>query len=324
MGLGSPSSFRSPDPVQHRAPRKRERDDRASQSSALSAASSSLPSTASPYYAAAMQQGAHGRARSRTGREERTKNQLSNDAQSQTDQQTIKQVVNQIVLRKRELFNPAVGQREEVCDNMSDGNARSIRPRQCTQQKRVGLSDPVFWDAVVYFQSRILDVRRDFPDPELRRGVLEKELRALLSKAAGRADVRTHEGTLAYRKAIREATDEMAALARSRRMRKMRRTEDSPQKLPPTRLSDPQGVHTIRIKGQIIPTEQPRHTDTAVRSNQRATSDRGALRADASGNGGPRNNASGGGGPKSDVSDPYSNISDMEVEMIHHYILPTR
>jgi hypothetical protein len=297
----------------HRAPRKRERDDRASQSSAQSATSSSLSSTASPYCAAPMQQGTHGRVRSRTEREKRANNQLSNNAQSQTDQQIIKKAINQFVLRKRELFNPAVGQREEVCDNMSDANARSIRPRQSTQPKPVRLSDPAFRDAV-HFQNRTLDVRRDFPDPRLRKEVLEEELAALLSEATGRPDVRTHEGTVAYRNAIREATNEMAALARSRRMRKMRRTEDSPQKMPPTRLLNPRGVDTIRIKGQIIPTEQPRHTDTAVRSEQRATFDRGALRSDTLG----------GGRPKSDASDPYSNISDTEVDMIHHYILPRR
>jgi hypothetical protein len=311
---GSANYFYTPMGPGHHAARKRERDDRASQSSAQSATSFSLSPTASPYPAAAMQQSAHGRVRSRTKREERADNQLSNNAQSQTDQQIIKQAINQIVLRQRELFNPAVGQREEVCDNMSDANARSVRPRQCTQQKPVRLSDPAFRDAVAHFQNRILDVRRDFPDPRLRREILEKELGALLSEATGRPDVRTHEGTVAYRKAIREATDEMAAMARSRRMRKMRRTEDSPQKMPPTRLSNPRGVDTIRIKGEIIPTEQPRHTGTAMGSEQRATSDRGAVRSDAPG----------GGGPKSDASDPYSNISDTEMEMIHHYILPRR
>jgi hypothetical protein len=315
---------RSPDTVRHRASRKRDRGDRASESSAESATSSSLSSTPSPYYAAAVQQGNHGRVRSRTGREEPTNNQLSTNAQSKTHQQVIKQAINEFMLCKRELFNPAVGQREEVCDNMSDANARSTRPRQNAQQNPVRQSDPAFRGAVANFQDQVWDVRRDILDPRLRREVLERELGALLSEAAGRPDARTHEGTVAYRKAIREATDEMAALARSRRMRKTVQTEDTPPKMPPTLPSNPRGVDTIRIKGQVIPTEQPCQTDTSMRSSQRATSDRGALRRDAPGNGGPRNYASGGGGPKSDASDPYSNVSDIEVEMINHYILPRR
>lgn len=321
MNPGSRGPSRSPqsNPIGHhpagkQSPRKRDRSEQPSHSTTTSSISSSFSSADSPQTrCVSARTGQYSsqkpsQATSRIDRERSTGDKRkATSSQTQTQpqiQREVAQAVSTFYLRQRELYNPPVGQPEEVGDSMSqpERNPQQSRPKLVPQSQQT--SNPEAQNVagpssgtIADHSRHIRDVRAEVQDPKGRNEIFERELQRLLTlKGRGdnyvNADPRTKEGIPAHSTAIKTET---------RKATDKSQTAEQPSR---------QAQGTCQTLGRMLPSKHPNpvgtNTTRAPGQNSSATG---------------RNVSSTSSGACSETYDPFSTLDSTEIEMMHELIL---
>ena len=318
-GSRGPSRSAQPNPIgNHRAgkqtPRKRDRSEQQSYlttpaSSILSSLSSTNSSKSHSVNAETGQYSSQRTSHATSGIQREiptsgTRKTTSMQAQTQT-QREVTQAVSTFYLRQRQLFNPPLGQREEVGDNMSQPkrNPQLTRPKLVSSPKRNSNSEAqnvVASDLGPTADNlgHVQDDRAKVQNPKRGGEIFQKELQKLsaLKREGGsdvNADPRTGEGILACTTAMESKTDMTTNLSKPAEQQLRRQAQARRQmrrEILSSRRSNPVGTTTIRALGQDI-LAMSRNTSTACS------------------------------GARSETSDPFCTLDSIEVEMMHELIL---
>ena len=319
-GYRGPSRSPQSNPIGHhpagkQSPRKRDQSEQPSDSTTTSSISSSFSSADSPHPRSvsartgqySSQKPNHATSRIHTERstgDNRKTTSSLNQTQTQT-QREVSQAVTTFYLRQRELFNPPVGQQEEVGDNMlqPERNPQQSRPKpvpgpqQTSNLEAQNVAAPSS-GPVADYSRHIRDVRAKVQDPKGRKEIFERELQRLLtSKGKGdncvNADPRTKEGILAYSTAIKTEIEKATNLFKTAEQQPSRQVQGTRQtggKMLPSKHLNPVGTNTTRALGQNISAMD-------------------------------RNASSSSSGARSETSDPFGTLDSTEIEMMHELIL---
>ncbi|KAF7502534.1 hypothetical protein GJ744_005621 [Endocarpon pusillum] len=304
-GSRGPSGSPQSNPIGHRpvgkqSPRKRDRSEQPSHSTTTSSVSSSFSSADSPQTrCVSARTGQYScqkpnQATSRIYRERSpgdSRKATSSQIQTQTEtQRGVAQAVSTFYLRQRELYNPLVGQQEEVSDNMSRPECKPQQSRLKTVPSSQQTLNPEAQNVaapssgpITNHLRHIRDIRAEVQDPKGRKEIFERELQRLLAWKGREdnhvhADLRTKEGIRAYQTAIKTETSRQAEA-----------TCQTGGRMLPSRHPIPVGTNTTRAPGQT----------SAISTNASSTRS----------------------GASSEISDPFRTLDSTEVEMMHELIL---
>ncbi len=236
-----PSS--SSHPVGKPTPRKRNRRDPEPGSPTKSTTPFSVSSTSASHQRDATQQRPRHQPSSRTGGENLIDNKEGANAPSRAQRQ-VAESQNNLVLHQRTLLNTPERRQEEVGDDMPDANARQTRQRLGTQQPSGDRVIQGYQEAKPFWSNKVEDERQKIQDPTARKEIFTKEIQNLLrsqSQSRGKGDkdeIWVREGIDAYRRAVKEAEQDIAECPR---------------------------LEVKRSGRMIITTGQPSHTDNTSR-----------------------------------------------------------
>ncbi|ERF71438.1 hypothetical protein EPUS_06820 [Endocarpon pusillum Z07020] len=244
-GSRGPSGSPQSNPIGHhpagkQSPRKRDRSEQPPLSTTTSSASSSFSSVDSPQTRCvstrtgqySCQKPNQATSRLHTGRstgDDRKAPSSQIEPQTQT-QREVAQAVSTFYLRQRELYNPLVGQQEEVSDNMPqpERNPQQSLPKLVPRSQQT--SNPGAQNVAA---PHIRDVRAEVQDPKGRKEIFERELQRLLTSKTE----------------TRKATDLSKTAEQS--SRQAQGTCQTRGGMLPSRHANPVGTNTTRAPGQI-------------------------------------------------------------------------